>query len=105
MYINQNRFANFEFSLNVNSGSVSADTELFIRAVCIFTSADDYLEPVKVCYSHSRDSIGNPKSNICEHLVRCSHPSSIYQQDQGTYRLFQEVIDFNFARLELLMSF
>jgi len=86
LYINQNRFANFEFSLNVNSGSVSADTELFIRAVCIFTSADDYLEPVKVCYSHSRDSIGNPKSNICEHLVRCSHPSSIYQQDQVSNR-------------------
>ena len=79
LYINQNRFANFEFSVNAST----ADTELFIRAVCIFSSADDYLEPVKVCYSHSRDSVGNPKSNVCEHLVRCSHPASIYQQDQG----------------------
>ena len=67
LYINQNKFANFEFSVN----TMPDECNLFVRAVCIFSSADDYQEPVKVFYTDSRDSMGNPKSNISEHLVRC----------------------------------
>ena len=37
-----------------------------VRALCIFIGADDYSDPVKVCYTHSRDSLGQMKSTIGE---------------------------------------
>ena len=58
----------------------------FKRVVCIFVSADDFSEPVKVCYTHCRDSSGNLKCEIAEHLVRCSHPSSLYEMNQSMYK-------------------
>jgi len=83
IYINQNRFVNIEFRLKEllpDSSPIASD--LFIRVVCIFVSADDFSEPVKVCYTHCRDSSGNLKCEIAEHFVRCSHPSSLYEMNQ-----------------------
>ena len=82
---------------------------LFVRAICIFIGADDYAEPVRVCYTHSRDSVGHvsnvnftrkkifkkipsiyciniffqAKSTVADHLVRCNHTKSFYQLDSG----------------------
>lgn len=87
IYINQNRFVNIEFRLtNLLPDSSPIASDLFIRAVCIFVSADDFSEPVKVCYTHSRDSSGNFKCEIAEHLIRCSHPSSVYETNQYSGR-------------------
>ena len=36
----------------------------FVRAICIFIGADDYAEPVTVCYTHSRDSVGHVNINF-----------------------------------------
>ena len=60
--------------------------------MCIFVSADDFSEPVKVCYTHCRDSSGNLKCEIAEHLVRCSHPSSLYEMNQSMYKTFWNLV-------------
>ena len=75
---------NIHSCLLPDSSPIASD--LFIRAVCIFVSADDFAEPVKVCYTHCRDSSGNLKCEISEHLVRCSHSSSIYEMNQYSGR-------------------
>ena len=56
---------------------------LFVRALCIYIQTDHFGEPVKVCYQHSRDSLGRMKDNIGEHLIRCHHPESSYHYDSG----------------------
>jgi len=87
IYINQNRFVNIEFRLkNLLPDSSPIASDLFIRAVCIFVSADDFAEPVRVCYTHCRDSSGNLKCEIAEHLVRCSHSTSLYEMNQCSGR-------------------
>ena len=107
LYINQNRFVNLEFRMEP-----LPETErnhFFVRAICIFIGADDYAEPVTVCYTHSRDSVGHvninftkknfkkikknsncmfyyffqAKSTVADHLVRCNHTKSFYQLDSG----------------------
>lgn len=83
IYINQNRLVNIEFRFRNFVLEDSSPLEpLYVRALCIFTNPDDIGTPVKVCYTHSRDSSGNLKSSIAEHLVRCSHSASSYQHDQ-----------------------
>ena len=62
LYINQNRFVNLEFRMEP-----LPETErnhFFVRAICIFIGADDYAEPVTVCYTHSRDSVGHVNINF-----------------------------------------
>lgn len=93
LYINQNRFINLEFKIFSDykpdiEFTLPSKNELFVRAICIFLNADDYPIPVKVCYTHSRDSIGVARSSICEHLVRCSHAQSTYHQDLGKFLAF-----------------
>ena len=69
--------------------------------MCIFVSADDFSEPVKVCYTHCRDSSGNLKCEIAEHLVRCSHPSSLYEMNQSMYNSMVTVVEFLNGAVEI----
>lgn len=84
LYINQNRFVNLEFRMEPLPETESK--HFFVRAICIFIGADDYAEPVTVCYTHSRDSVGHAKSTVADHLVRCNHTKSIYQLDSVSGR-------------------
>ena len=69
--------------------------------MCIFVSADDFSEPVKVCYTHCRDSSGNLKCEIAEHLVRCSHPSSLYEMNQSMYNSMVTVVEFHSGAVKI----
>ena len=108
LYINQNRFINLEFKIFSDykpdiEFTLPSKNELFVRAICIFLNADDYPIPVKVCYTHSRDSIGVARSSICEHLVRCSHAQSTYHQDLGklAFSIIKTTVDYTGCFCEL----
>ena len=67
LYINQNRFVNLEFRMEPLPETESK--HFFVRAICIFIGADDYAEPVTVCYTHSRDSVGHVNINFTKKKI------------------------------------
>lgn len=57
LFINMNRSVKVFFNISIppENESVPLPPSLDVRGVVVYTNADDFKEPVKVCYTHSRD--------------------------------------------------
>lgn len=86
LFINQNRSVKLMFRVRPEHQVEMLPLGLFIRALVVYTNPDDFPELVKVCYTHSRDSNGDLKSYMAEHLIRCQEPSTSYHQDSASGR-------------------
>ncbi|XP_059089936.1 cellular tumor antigen p53-like isoform X1 [Tigriopus californicus] len=85
LFINQNRVVHVHFNVR-NREDMALPEGLMIRAVVIYTRPDDFGDPVHVCPSHSKDSLGQLKSPHADHLIRCNSERSMYILDPVSKR-------------------
>ena len=87
MYINQNKHVKIFFTIRPGQDyGGQLPPGLAIRALAAYSSSDHSKEPVKVCYTHCRDSVGQLKSELAEHLIRCQEPDTFYYENPESNR-------------------
>lgn len=62
----------------VSYATIDTNTEVFVRAMIVYSNHDDLNEPVKKCPNHKEQSSGCP-SEIIPHILKCAVPETQYK--------------------------